>query len=665
MAKHLVQETEIQETRRPQPHGRALAFGSVKLPELSQLMHIRKRRARYAKSYVREFSMQVILLILAAVLLFILVCAAPVNGLPKLVGYALSAAVAAFPLVQRLVAKVIDRKMPDEDLLVLIAVITVFCLGEYAPAACAMILYRISELLESFVLAGGEGAAENFRDLLPEKARLETADGPVDTVPEALSVGDVVRVLPHELFPADGIVLEGRSQGDFSSLTGDEALVTLSRGSAVYAGCVNEGSELLVQTTEAFESCAMAARLKTLSKASQTRTRLEKLLTRISSIYVPVLAVLALLIGVAVPLSGGVWKIWLHRAAVLLLLSSPSALLLSVPLAFRGAVFAAAEHGVRIEEEETISELARTRTMVFGKTGTITAGEYTITDVCPDGVEARDLLTIAAAAESYSRHPIAVALKRAAGWTAQNAQSVLEVEELPGRGVSAFIEGRHVYVGNAALLEEHGIWYKVPARAGAAIHVAVENIYWGHIMVSDKPRENAFDALEELRMLGVSNMVMLTGDVLSVSRPIASSLNFDMVKAELSPEAKVNAIEYLLSSKGDNSRLCYVGDGIHDAALREKADLGAVIHGLRAEKDGVSADVCILGNDIQTLPLTMRICAAAYRIAWINTFAFAAVKLVLLILALAGALPVLGAAIAEAVVTVLAMFHALRAFGTR
>lgn len=663
MAKHLEQgsgkhtvKTEVRKT---------LNFGDAKLPELPKVFPGKRKKKRYSKTYDRVFSLQEMLPVLLAVVLFLAACFAPLAGWPKIAGFGLAALLAAFPLLQRLVGKVLDRKFPDEDLLIVIAVILAFALKEYAAGAMVMILYRASELLEAFVLTAGEGALEPFRDLLPEKARLESDEGPSDTVPESLAVGDVVRVLPKEAFPADGVILQGNTKVDFSPLTGGQDIRTLNPGNDVFAGCFNDSGEVLVRVTRLFEESAMAVRLNHLSAVSKSRTRLEKLIAKAATFYVPAIAVLALVIGVIVPLSGGEWAKWLKRAAVILLLSSPSALVLSVPLAYRGAIQNAAKNGVAIKAQEKIADLARTKTMIFGKTGTVTTGEYTITDVFPDGVEAKDLLSIAAAAESHSQHPIAVALKQAAGWIEAVGASVLEVEELPGRGVSAFIEGRHVYVGNASLLEEHGIWYKVPSRAGAAIHVAVENVYWGHIMVSDKPRENAFDALEELRMQGISNMVMLTGDVLSVSRPIASSLNFDMVKAELSQQGKLSAIDYLQAAKGDRSRLCFVGDGIHDSELMQRADLGIAMNALRAENAMESADFAVLGNDIMTLASLMRVSVSAYRISWINTFFIAAVKLILLILAMTGVLSLLAAAIIELISTGLLMFHALRAYGIR
>lgn len=665
MAKHLAQQ-EGRHTTKQQPARTQSRFGSVKLPELPRLSQFRPRLRRASRTYEREFSLPVMAPVLAAVLLFIAACFLPLMGWPKIMLFALVAAVAAFTPLWRLVRKILRRKLPDESLLVIAGVVLAFCIGKYTAGALAMILYRVCELIEAFVLAGGDGALDSFRDVLPEKARVESDEDARTTVPENVSVGDVLRVLPHEVVALDGVIAQGQATVDFSPLTGvQEDLRTLGRGEEVYAGCVCREGELLVSVTRPFEECAVVRLLESVENSAKRKARIDRLTSRICVFYAPALAAIALIVGLVVPLSGGAWSAWLPRAAVLLLLASPSALALSVPLSYRGAVQGAAFRGTLIRGQDKVETFARTRTMVFGKTGTITEGQYTITDICPDGVEAKDLLTIAAAAESFSEHPIARALKAAAGWTRAVALGVLQMEEIPGMGVSAFIQGRHVYVGNAALLESHGIWYEVPKRSGAAIHVAVENVYWGHILVSDKPREGAFDALEGLRIEGVNNMVMLTGDVLSVSRPIASSLNFDMVKAELSQQGKLSAVDYLLESKGSNDMLAYVGDGIHDAALLEKADIGLTINALRsaaAEED--AADIAILGNDIQTLPAIMRICVRAHRIALMNAAFIGALKLLLLILALTGVLPIVAAAIAEAVMTGLVMFNALRAFGT-
>ena len=663
MAKHLAKDSGNQKRQRRAAKGFSFRFGAAKLPELPRLFPQRTRKANVNIRYERSFSLRQMAPVLASALLFVAACFLPAEGWARLLGFALAALASGYVLLLRLGRRVMLRKLPNEDLLILLSVVLSFVCGNYAAGAIAMILFRACELLEAFVLAGGEAAMESFRNLLPEKALKESEDGPQLVLPESLAVGDVIRVLPHEIFPVDAQVLRGSSEMALEPLTGSEETLAIAKGDTVYAGCENLSGELLVQVTRPFEDCAMAIRLKTLGHACRSRTELERQGSRAAAVAMLCLAALALLLALVPPIRGGAWMKWLSRSAVLLFLASPSALILSVPLAFRGAIQGAALRGVVIREQETACALARTRTMVFGKTGTITAGVYTITELCPDGVDAQRMLRVAAAAESRSEHPIARALKQAAGWTEASAAGLQEVEELPGRGVSALIEGHRVYVGNAALLEENGVWYQVPNRTGAAIHVAVDQVYWGYILVSDKPRDNAFDALEELRIQGVSSTVMLTGDVLSVSRPIAASLNFDMVKAELSLEGKLSAVDYLTASLQNRAKLAYVGDGIHDAVLMERADLGIMINALLAENRVSAADVAILGNDILSLPAAMRFCGAAYRRARINAYTMGAAKLIMLVLSALGLLPLFGAALAELALTGFMMFNALRVYG--
>ena len=659
MSKHLASSDKKSKNGHKLPR---LDFGAVRLPKLKTLLRKKRRLKLKRGGYERRFTRAVILPVLASAALFVLGFFLPGGTWMRIAAYALSACAAAFDIVLRTVQRLQRRTMPKEDVLMILAALLLFCLKHPATAALALLLYRLSELVEAYVLSGAENAAEGLRELLPEKARLETEDGPQSTVPEAVSPGAQVRVYPKEVFPLDGVILQGTTEADFSPLTGHDDLRRLAAGDAVFAGCVNRDGEVIVTVTQSFEESALVHLIKGAEQSAARKTELEKLLERIFRTYAPAFAAAALLIGLAVPLFTHEWSKWLSRAALLLLLSSPSALALSVPMAFRGAVMACAGKGVLVKGQDSVETMARTKTAVFGKTGIITEGQCSITDICPDGVDERELLAVAAAAESYSTHPIALALKKAAGWTSAVGKGVMQVEELPGKGVSVFLQGKQIYVGNAAFLEEHGVACRVPKRAGAAIHVAVGNLYWGYIMISDKPRDGAFDALEALRMEGVSNTVMLTGDVLSVSRPIAASLNFDMVKTELSPEGKLSAVDYLLDSQGSGERLAFVGDGIHDAELLAHADVGVTLDALKSVEAREAADIAILGGELQTLPIVKEICTTANRIAWINTFCVGGVKLILLILALCGVLPVVAAALLQLALTGFVMFHALRAY---
>lgn len=619
--------------------------------------HARKRQID------RVFSVKDMLLLLGATLVFILSILLPLPQWVERILLVLTALIALFPVLFGQFERVLRHKQPDEDLLVLLAVIAAFCIGENLGGAIAAILYRLGQILEAYALASGDAALDLLREKLPDKVTLESGGEALKTVPEAVDVGDVILVKPGETIALDGVILKGISEIDRSPLTGNEEKVKCGVGEQVFAGSVNCSDPIRIKVTRSFADSAAAEILREVEDSAKYETLPERIANRFAVCYGPAITLLALLLAVIPPLFGGAWLAWLRRAIIFLLISSPSAVLLIVPLASLGAELSGADQGILSKGHDCFEVLARVKTMVFSKTGTITEGRCEITDVFPKGVTAAELLSVAAAAESFSHHPIAAALKSAAGWTPEVADGVMEVEELPGRGISAFIEGRHVYVGNAALLREHGLPYSVPARAGAAVHVAVENRYWGYLMIGDRVREGAFDALEALRIQGVDQMVLLTGDVLSVSRPLASSLGFDMMRPELNMEGKLSAVNYLLSGQGARSSLAYVGDGVKDAPLLERADIGLSIDSLRSVSEADAADILLLDNELALLPKAMRIARTLRRILWENLGVLLGTKLLLIVLALCGVLPIGLAAVISTLSAALALLNALRAFG--
>ena len=638
-----------------------LALPSLRIPALPRLFPPRMKARR--KQYDRPFSVQDMALVLVAALMFIAVL---LFRLPHWLELALlggGALLAMLPMLLGILQRIIARKLPDEDLLVLIGVIGAFCIGEGIGGAIAAILYRLAQILEAYALARGEAAIDVLRDRLPDKARLLIGDQPQEVMPETVDVGQKLYVDSGETLALDGIILSGVTEMDQSALTGNNNTRRCGAGDEVFSGSVNRGGPITVQVTRSFADSAAASLLRDVQDAARYETDPERWTDRIAFWCGPVIGALALLIALVPSLISGEWLRWIRCAVIFLLLASPSSFVVSIPLACFGAEISAALQGILSKGHDCFEVLARVKTMVFGKTGTITEGRFEITGIYENGVREEDLLAVAAAAESYSHHPIGNLLKLAAGWTSEAAQGVMEVEEIPGRGVSAFIEGRHVYVGNAALLQEHGIPYKVPSRAGSAIHVAVENRYWGHILINDRTREGAFDALESLRSMGVKQLVMLTGDVLSAARPLASSLGFDLMRTELSPEAKVSAISYLISAKGNGTSVGFVGDGINDIPMLERADVGVAIDALHAWNEADAADILLLDDEIAQLPQAMRISRALRLILWENFGVLSGVKLLLLFFALIGLVSVPAAAAVSTLSSALALLNSLRAFG--
>ena len=652
MAKHL-----------PPKKTRQIKLPELKMPALPRLFHF-GGRPLHLKTYEREFTASQAIFWLIGLLLFLFARFLPMGNRARTVFYLFSALVAAYPMMFAMVKKLLMRRLPDEDILVLLAVLLAFCLRAPASAALAMLLYRLGQLAEAYVTTRSAAGVELLRDSLPAKAKVEREYGLEETVPENVEIGDILIIEPYEVFPVDGQIVEGMTTVDTSPITGSSTNLNVAAGGEVLSGCVNRSTTVRVRATRRFDDSAAARLLASLTTADDKLTDMEKLLARVVRYFTPCVVILALLLGIILPLFHGSWAKWLYRAAILLLLCSPSAAVISVPLSYLGAMMRAKRRGIRIKSALLVELFSKATTFLFGKTGTITEGKYTITDVFPNGVSEQDLLKVAAAAESYSRHPIGEALKQAAGWTSDMLDSVMEVEEIPGRGISAFIEGRHVYVGNASLLEDHKIWYAVPSRAGAAIHVAVENQYWGHIMISDRIREGAFDTLEELRNQGADNIVMLTGDVLSVTRPIAAALNFDLVRAGLSPAAKLSSVKFLMDGKAAGTSVAYVGDGFNDAPMLEAADVGITINALDAWNEMDAADVAIMDDDLRLLPEALKMTVTADHIVKQNMIFIGAVKAILLVLAVIGVLPLSIAALCDAAAAILVCVNSLRAFGT-
>lgn len=660
MARHYA-PSDTKKNNKGNQKRRLPAFRFSTLPKLLET----KKRPLPKKAYPRVFSVGEMLLLLAATLLFIV---SIVFRFPPIIETALLACSAALallpPLVQNML-KLFSRHLPDEDILIAIGVIAAFCIGEQVGGAIAAVLYRLAQILEAYAVERGEAGMDLVRDKLPEKARLVFGSQIQEVMPEIVEPGQEILVESGDVIPLDGVILSGVTEVDRSSLTGNTSPKTCSPGDEVFSGSVNCGGQIRVRVIRSFDDSAAASLLHDVEASARYKTTPERLTEKISALLGPGIAILSVLIAVIPSLIGGDWLRWIRCAVLFLLTASPSTLAISIPLSCFGAEMSGILHGILSKGHDCFEVLAGVKSMVFGKTGTITEGRFEITGIEANGVRQEDLVAVAAAAESFSKHPIATLLKHASGWTPSVAEGVMEVQEIPGRGVSAFIEGRHVYVGNAALLQEHGVSYTVPARAGAAIHVAVENRYWGHILISDKTREGAFDALEALRSQGVDQLVMLTGDVPSASRQLASSLGFDLLRTELSTDGKISAIQYLISGKGNGTSVGFVGDGINDAPMLECADVGLAIDALHAWNEADAADILLLDDDIESLPRAMRIARSLRRILWENFGVLLGVKLLVLLLALCSAIPVGLAALLLTVSSAFSLLNSLRAFGLK
>ena len=584
----------------------------------------------------------------------------PAEGWMKCVAFLIPFVIAGFAILMDAIDKLIDRKYFEAEQITLIAAIAVFALGFYTEAVLLLILFRVVRLLETFVSERCGAALKALPEIKPDTANVETAEGVLNVEPDYVNVGDIIQVPAGERIPLDGIIVEGVTTVDTSAISGQARPWDVAAGYKVYSGCTNVTAPIRVRVTKSFEQSTAARLVRMSEKAAQFRSSQESFIRKFISVYTPSILALALVLAVVVPMFNAEWLEMLRRAAIVLICACPSAAVLYVSLAYIKSIGAAAKLGIFVKGEDCIESMAMAETMVFDKTGTITEGRYVITDVFPVNMTERELLTTAASAEVFSRHPIAYALREAVGIRSAKDMKVTQVEEIPGRGVSAIVGDELVYVGNTALLEEHGISCELPSRSGAAIHVAVDGKYCGHILVADRIRSGAFDALESLRVQGIKKMVLLTGDVLSVARPLASKLNFDMLRAELKPEDKLSALAYLMSNKGSKSSVAFVGDGYNDRALMERVDVGIAMGALGSEAAFMSADVLVMDRDIRKLPKAIGISKLASHISLENIAAGICVNLAAAVLGAAGILSVTAAVIACFAVSAAVLINTLR-----
>ena len=603
--------------------------------------------------------LQTAALVLSAVLLLALLFV-HLDGWMRPVAFAIPLLLASLQIVLDAAAKIRGGDFLSSELISLAAAVLLFALGFYGNAVLLLLLFAVISRMEQLFVERGKRELAEILDILPEYAHLITENGIARVSPEELVPGDVILVPAGERIPLDGTILEGITTVDTAAISGQRSPWAVNEGYRVYSGCMNLTSDIKVRVTRRYEQSTVRNVVRVAQDAETFPTAQEYTARRFGSFYVLGMLGLFLLVGLALPIFRGGWPEQLRRGAVLLILARPLLDVFAVPLAYRKGLVLSAGMGVFSKGEDCFESLARAETMIFDKTGTITEGRYTVTDVFPTRMSEQQLLTIAATAESFSRHPIAAALRETAGRIDSRILKVLKVKEIPGRGVAAYAGEKLIYVGNAALLEEHGIKCSIPSRPGSAIHVAVDNRYCGHILVADKVRKRAFDALEGLRVSGVDKLVLLTGDVISVARPLASRLNFDMLRAELKPEGKAKAVDYLMQNKGERACIAFVGDGENDGRIMTRSDVGIAMGSLGSDTALAAADVLIMDRDILKVPRLVNLSRRIFLVSRLNILAGIGGNLLLVLLAVFGVLSVPAAEILTTLLALGQLFHTLR-----
>ena len=563
--------------------------------------------------------------------------------------------VLGFEIISDAIIKLLHGELFDEYFLMTVASIGALCIGEY-PEAVAF--FRIGECFEDYAVDKSRRSIAELMDIRPDYACVEV-DGVLQKFdPNTIPVGTVITVTPGERIPLDGVIMDGESSVDTSALTGESMPRTVKKGQQVVSGCVNLSGVLRIRVSSTYKESTVSKMLELVEHSANSKSRREALVTRFAKVYTPVVVALAVLLAVIPSLVDGNWLEWIRRALIFLVISCPCALVISVPLSFFGGIGCASKHGILIKGSTYLEALADTSTVVMDKTGTVTEGSFSVTGVEPIGISGADLITLAAAAECYSSHPIALSLRKACK-SLPDRRLVTNVRELTGRGIEANVCGRRVLVGNAALMTSNGITPKTPTEHATIVHVAADGIYGGYIVIDDRIKDGAKQAVSDLYRLGVESTVMLTGDGKRTAQAVATALGVNNVYSELLPSDKVIAVEELLRQKHTGT-LLFVGDGINDAPVLARSDVGIAMGALGSDAAVEAADVVLMDDDVRKLPLAIEISQHTVGIAKQNIAFSLTVKFVIMLL---GALGIAGmwlAVFADVGVLILAVLNATR-----
>ncbi len=549
----------------------------------------------------------------------------------------------------------------DENFLMMIATFGAFGVGEYSEALAVMLFYQVGELFQSYAVNRSRQSITEMMNICPEYANIEENGQIVQVDPDDVAPGMVIIIKPGERIPLDGRVIEGESMIDTAALTGESVPRRAAAGDEIISGCVNGNGTLKVEVTRAFEDSTVAKILELVENAGNKKAKVENFITRFARYYTPAVTMGAAVLAVIPPLLlGGGWGAWIQRACIFLVISCPCALVISVPLGFFGGIGAASRLGVLVKGSNYLEAVAEMTTIVFDKTGTLTKGEFKVTQVLPGNAGEEEVLRIAALGEGYSNHPISNSIKAAYGRPIDINQ-VTGVEEIPGHGVCAQVEGSQVLVGNGKLMERLGISYDAYQKAGTVVYVARDGIHAGTIVISDTVKEGAREAIRDMKQVGVKKCIMLTGDRQEAAQSVAEELGLDEVHAELLPADKVNRVEELLARQQGKHRLAFVGDGINDAPVLTRADIGIAMGSMGSDAAIEAADVVLMDDDVRKIASVVKISRKTLRIVKQNIVFALGIKALVLLLGALGMANMWEAVFADVGVSVIAILNAMRA----
>ena len=608
----------------------------------------------------RKQKRNLIRLILAA-LLFAVSLFLPVQGLFRLAVFLIPYAVIGYDVLWNALRNILHGQIFDENFLMALATVGAFAIAEYPEAVAVMFFYQVGELFQSIAVGRSRKSIAALMDIRPDSATVLRDGKEYAVSPEEVQPGETILVRPGEKVPLDGIVTEGSTSVNTAALTGEALPQDKEPGDNIISGSLNQGGVIRVKVTHPFGESTVSKILDLVENSSAKKAKAEHFITRFARYYTPCVVVGAILLAVIPPLLlDGAWSNWINRALIFLVVSCPCALVISVPLSFFGGIGGASRDGILIKGANYLEALANVKTVVFDKTGTLTKGTFAVAAVHPETLSKKELLDIAALAESYSNHPIAASIVRAHGGHIDQSR-IRNTEELSGRGIRAVIDGKTVCAGNGRLMDEAGANWHECHCTGTAIHVAIDGIYAGHIVISDEMKEDAKKAISELRQAGVSKTVMLTGDLQKIGNAVGKELELDEIYAELLPDQKVEKVEQLLKSKPAGSTLAFVGDGINDAPVLSRADIGIAMGALGSDAAIEAADIVLMDDKPAKIAKSIRIARKTMRIVKENIIFALAVKALVLIFGALGYAGMWFAVFADVGVMVLAIINAMRA----
>lgn len=602
--------------------------------------------------------------ILASAVLFALSFLLPLSGVLRLFYFATVYAVVGWDVLWRAAHNIAHGQVFDENFLMALATIGAFVLGEFPEAVEVMLFYQIGELFQSYAVGKSRQSITALMDIRPDYANIERGGALEQVDPDEVAVGDIIVIKAGEKIPLDGVIIEGSSSLDTAALTGESLPREVAAGDDVISGCINQSGLLRVRVSKEFGESTVSKILDLVENSSSKKARAENFITKFARYYTPVVVIGAVLLALLPPLLlGGSWNTWIERALIFLVISCPCALVISIPLSFFGGIGGASKAGILVKGSNYLEALSETEIVVFDKTGTLTKGVFQVTAVHPDTLPESRLLELAALAESFSDHPISRSLRQAYGKPIDSSR-VSDVEELSGHGVQARVDGLLICAGNGKLMDRTGVQWHDCHLTGTVVHIAVDGCYGGHIVISDTVKPDAAGAIAALKQMGIRQTVMLTGDARAVAEQTAGQLGLDSFHAGLLPADKVARVEELLEQKSAKGKLAFVGDGINDAPVLSRADIGIAMGGLGSDAAIEAADIVLMDDQPSKIASAMRISKKTLRIVKQNIVFSLGVKGLILLLGAVGLASMQAAIFADVGVMILAVLNASRALKT-